>query len=217
MTLTEKELLHEIQTETLLNFIDYNQPTTPSMVPRSSAQQCYDEKLIPFLIEKTHLTDIVNTPLTSFEGIFTIPSPSYHCAEIYENMFLTKEVSFGEVILPHQAELLNGTFIMNVEQYQNEKLERLLPQLLESYPLRFIQQLNQHPSYKNSPLEEAVETYLQTYYLQPLLESVPDAKVSYQITDIVAFTIDLSAVENKNILKQAIPQGNFVDYSITII
>ena len=217
MTLTEKELLHEIQTETLLNFIDYNQPTTPSMVPRSSAQQSYDEKLIPFLIEKTHLTDIVNTPLTSFEGTFTVPSPSYHCAEIYENMFLTKEVSFGEVILPHQAELLNGNFIMNVEQYQNEKLERLLPQLLESYPLRFIQQLSQHPSYKNSPLEKAVETYLQTYYLQPLLDTVLDAKISYQITDIIAFTVDLSAVENKNILKQAIPQGNFVDYSITII
>lgn len=217
MTLTEKELLHEIQTETLLNFIDYNQPTTPSMVPRSSAQQGCDEKLIPFLIEKTHLTDIVNTPLTSFEGTFTVPSPSYHCAEIYENMFLTKEVSFGEVILPHQAELLNGNFIMNVEQYQNEKLERLLPQLLESYPLRFIQQLSQHPSYKSSPLEETVETYLQTYYLQPLIDAVPDAKVSYQITDIVAFTIDLSAVENKNILKQAIPQGDFIDYSITII
>lgn len=217
MTLTEKELLHEIQTETLLNFIDYSQPTTPSMVPRSSAQQGYDEKLIPFLIEKTHLTDIVNTPLTSFEGIFTVPSPSYTCAEIYENMFLTKEVSFGEIILPHQAELLNGNFIMNVEQYQNEKLERLLPQLLESYPLRFIQQLSQHPSYKNSPLEEAVKTYLQTYYIQPLLESIPDSKVSYQITDIIAFTIDLSAVKNKNILKQAIPQGNFVDYSITII
>lgn len=217
MTLTEKELLHEIQTETLLNFIDYNQPTTPSMVPRSSAQQGYDEKLIPFLIEKTHLTDIINTPLTSFEGIFTVPSPSYHCAEIYENMFLTKEISFGEVILPHQAELLNGNFIMNVEQYQNEKLERLLPQLLESYPLRFIQQLSQHPSYKNSPLEEAVKTYLQTYYLQPLLENVPDSKVSYQITDMIEFTVDLSAVENRNIIKQAIPQGNFVDYNITII
>ena len=217
MTLTEKELLHDIQTETLLNFIEYHQPTMHSMVPHSEQQKSYDQKIIPFLIEKTHLTDILNTPLTSFEGTFTIPSPSYQCADIYENMFLTKEVSFGEVILPHQAELLNGNFIMNVEQYQNEKLERLLPQLLESYPLRFIQQLSQHPSYKNSPLEEAVETYLQTYYLQPLLESVPNAKVSYQITDIVAFTIDLSAVENKNILKQAIPQGNFVDYSITII
>lgn len=215
--MTEKELLYRITSTTIGQLIELDNPTSTSIVEATENQKTLYQKIIPFLIEKSHLDELFATIVDGATEKFILPHNINDFIKLYDDMYLHPIVINGETILPQTARMLNGNQIMNVSSYEEERLEQLLPQMLEAYPLFVIKLLNDKPDFNQPQIKEAIDTYIQKYYIQPLTDAIPNATVTYKIEDLVHFTVDLSNVENPHIAALSIPTGNFLTYTITII
>lgn len=215
--MTEKELLYHITAITMEQLIELETPTSTSIVEPTENQKKLYEKIIPFLIEKSHLDEVFATIVEGSTEKFILPHNLNDFIKLYDDTYLHPIVINGETILPQTARMLNNNQIMDISAYEEERLERLLPQMLEAYPLFIIKLLNDKPDFNQPQIKEAIDTYIQKYYIKPLLDVIPDATVTYTIEDVVHFTVDLSKVENPQIAALSIPKGHFHTYTITII
>ena len=215
--MTEKELLYHITAITMEQLIELETPTSTSIVEPTENQKKLYEKIIPFLIEKSHLDEVFATIVEGSTEKFILPHNLNDFIKLYDDTYLHPIVINGETILPQTARMLNNNQIMDISAYEEERLERLLPQMLEAYPLFIIKLLNDKPDFNQPQIKEAIDAYIQKYYIKPLLDVIPDAIVTYTIEDVVHFTVDLSKVENPQLTALSIPKGGFHTYTITII
>ena len=215
--MTEKELLYQITSTTIDQLIELETPTCTSIVEATENQKSLYNKIIPFLIENSHLDEVFATIVEGSTEKFILPHNLNDFIKLYDDTYLHPIVINGETILPQTARMLNNNQIMDVRAYEEERLEQLLPQMLEAYPLFIIKLLNDKPDFNQPQIKEAIDAYIQKYYIKPLLDAIPDAIVTYEINNLVHFTVDLSKVENPEIATLSIPKGNFHTYTITII
>lgn len=215
--MTEKELLYHITSTTIGQLIDLETPNSTSIVEATDNQKNLYQKLIPFLIEQSHLDEIFGTIIEGSAEKFILPNNINDFVKLYDDAYLHPVEINGERILPQTARMLNNTPIMDVKQYEEERLERLLPQMVEAYPLLVIKLLNDKPEFDQPQIVEAIDDYISKYYIQPLRDAVPNADITYKIEDLVHFTVDLSKVKEPHIAAASIPTGNFLTYTITII
>ena len=215
--MTEKELLYHITSTTIGQLIDLETPNSTSIVEATDNQKNLYQKLIPFLIEQSHIDKVFGTIIEGSAEKFILPNNINDFVKLYDDAYLHPVEINGERILPQTARMLNNTPIMDVTQYEEERLERLLPQMIEAYPLFVIKLLNDKPEFNQPQIVEAIDDYISKYYIQPLRDAVPNADITYKIEDLVHFTVDLSKVKEPHIATASIPTGNFLTYTITII
>lgn len=218
--MTEKELLERISKTTIRSLISTSDPERESIVDESREQSELLSKLTAFLLAQDNVTTLLDTFL-SIPTDMKVPvqlniKQLFAC---YDSRYLNpdKDANGRDIKPQHVPRLVpvNGNrFVMNVGQYEEERLEALLPVITEEFPLYLVGVIHRHFG-KIRDVQDLLNAYLQEYTIAPLMQAVPDIKVTYTITDTVHFVLDVSGVTDVGAIA-SLAQGNYRYYTITL-
>lgn len=218
--MTEKELLERISKTTIRSLISTSDPERESIVDESREKSELLSKLTAFLLAQDNVTTLLDTFL-SIPTDMKVPvqlniKQLFAC---YDSRYLNpdKDANGRDIKPQHVPRLVpvNGNrFVMNVGQYEEERLEALLPVIAEEFPLYLVQVIHRHFG-KIREVQNLLDAYLQEYYIAPLMHAVPEIKVTYTITDTVHFVLDASGVTDVGAIA-SLAQGDYRYYTITL-
>ena len=223
--MTEKELLVQLTTTQLREIIEYPKASYKDLLigydQLLKTPQEFNElnnKLIAFLVEKSNLSVLLDKTITGQHEKFKAPS-FIHQIQLYDSKRLQESYKpDGSLVPPNRTRKFNGEFIMDVPAYYEQRLNDLLPELVESYPLQFATEL--YNETKSEEVRQHVRDFIEQEYIAPLKETLPGIEVTYDISsDAVAgvdFKLDLTNV--KDIAARAsIATGQFNRYRIEVV
>ena len=218
--MTEKELLERISKTTIRSLISTSDPERESIVDESREQSELLSKLTAFLLAQDNVTTLLDTFL-SIPTDMKVPvqlniKQLFTC---YDSRYLNpdKDANGRDIKPQHVPRLVpvNGNrFVMNVGQYEEERLEALLPVIAEEFPLYLVLVILRHFG-KIRDVQDLLNAYLQEYTIAPLMQAVPEIKVTYTITDTVHFVLDVSGVTDVGAIA-SLAQGDYRYYTITL-
>ena len=218
--MTEKELLERISKTTIRSLISTSDPERESIVDESREQSELLSKLTAFLLAQDNVTTLLDTFL-SIPTDMKVPvqlniKQLFAC---YDSRYLNpdKDANGRDIKPQHVPRLVpvNGNrFVMNVGQYEEERLEALLPVIAEEFPLYLVNVIHRHFG-KIRDVQDLLNAYLQEYTIAPLMQAVPEIKVTYTITDTVHFVLDVSGVTDVGAIA-SLAQGDYRYYTITL-
>lgn len=223
--MTEKELLVQLTTTQLREIIEYPKASYKDLLigydQLLKTPQEFNElnnKLIAFLVEKSNLSVLLDKTITGQHEKFKAPS-FIHQIQLYDSKRLQESYKpDGSLVPPNRTRKFNGEFIMAVPAYYEQRLNDLLPELVESYPLQFATEL--YNETKSEEVRQHVRDFIEQEYIAPLKETLPGIEVAYDISsDAIAgvvFKLDLTHV--KDIAARAsIATGQFNRYRIELV
>lgn len=223
--MTEKELLVQLTTTQLREIIEYPKASYKDLLigydQLLKTPQEFNElnnKLIAFLVEKSNLSVLLDKTITGQHEKFKAPS-FIHQIQLYDSKRLQESYKpDGSLVPPNRTRKFNGEFIMDVPAYYEQRLNDLLPELVESYPLQFATEL--YNETKSEEVRQHVRDFIEQEYIAPLKETLPGIEVAYDISsDAIAgvvFKLDLTHV--KDIAARAsIATGQFNQYRIELV
>lgn len=223
--MTEKELLVQLTTTQLREIIEYPKASYKDLLigydQLLKTPQEFNElnnKLIAFLVEKSNLSVLLDKTITGQHEKFKAPS-FIHQIQLYDSKRLQESYKpDGSLVPPNRTRKFNGEFIMDVPAYYEQRLNDLLPELVESYPLQFATEL--YNETKSEEVRQHVRDFIEQEYIAPLKETLPGIEVAYDISsDAIAgvvFKLDLTHV--KDIAARAsIATGQFNRYRIELV
>lgn len=223
--MTEKELLVQLTTTQLREIIEYPKATYKDLLTGFDqllkTPQEFNElnnKLIAFLVEKSNLSVLLDKTITGQHEKFKAQS-FIHQIQLYDSKRLQESYKpDGSLVPPNRTRKFNGEFIMDVPAYYEQRLNDLLPELVESYPLQFATEL--YNETKSEEVRQHVRDFIEQEYIAPLKETLPGIEVAYDISsDAIAgvvFKLDLKNV--KDIAARAsIATGQFNRYRIEVV
>lgn len=223
--MTEKELLVQLTTTQLREIIEYPKASYKDLLigydQHLKTPQEFNElnnKLIAFLVEKSNLSVLLDKTITGQHEKFKAPS-FIHQIQLYDSKRLQESYKpDGSLVPPNRTRKFNGEFIMDVPAYYEQRLNDLLPELVESYPLQFATEL--YNETKSEEVRQHVRGFIEQEYIAPLKETLPGIEVAYDISsDAIAgvvFKLDLKNV--KDIAARAsIATGQFNRYRIEVV
>lgn len=223
--MTEKELLVQLTTTQLREIIEYPKASYKDLLigydQLLKTPQEFNElnnKLIAFLVEKSNLSVLLDKTITGQHEKFKAPS-FIHQIQLYDSKRLQESYKpDGSLVPPNRTRKSNGEFIMDVPAYYEQRLNDLLPELVESYPLQFATEL--YNETKSEEVRQHVRDFIEQEYIAPLKETLPGIEVAYDISsDAIAgvvFKLDLTHV--KDIAARAsIATGQFNRYRIELV
>lgn len=218
--MTEKELLERISKTTIRSLISPSDPERESIVDESREQSELLSKVTAFLLAQDNVTTLLDTFL-SIPTDMKVPvqlniKQLFMC---YDSRYLNpdKDANGRDIKPQHVPRLVpvNGNrFVMNVGQYEEERLAALLPVIAEEFPLYLVQVIHRHFG-KIRDVQDLLDAYLQEYTIAPLMQAVPEIKVTYTITDTVHFVLDVSGVTDVGAIA-SLAQGDYRYYTITL-
>ena len=218
--MTEKELLERISKTTIRSLISTSDPERESIVDESREQSELLSKLTAFLLAQDNVTTLLDTFL-AIPTDMKVPvqlniKRLFAC---YDSRYLNPDKDGnGRDIKPQHVPRLvpvNGNrFVMNVGQYEEERLEALLPVIAEEFLLYLVGVIHRHFG-KIRDVQDLLNAYLQEYTIAPLMQAVPEIKVTYTITDTVHFVLDVSGVTDVGAIA-SLAQGDYRYYTITL-
>lgn len=218
--MTEKELLERISKTTIRSLISTSDPERESIVYESREQSELLSKLTAFLLAQDNVTTLLDTFL-SIPTDMKVPvqlniKQLFAC---YDSRYLNpdKDANGRDIKPQHVPRLVpvNGNrFVMNVGQYEEERLEALLPVIAEEFPLYLVSVIHRHFG-KIRDVQDLLNAYLQEYTIAPLMQAVPEIKVAYTISDTVNFVLDISGVTDVGAIA-SLAQGDYRYYTITL-
>lgn len=218
--MTEKELLERISKTTIRSLISTSDPERESIVDESREQSELLSKLTAFLLAQDNVSTLLDTFL-SIPTDMKVPvqlniKQLFMC---YDSRYLNpdKDANGRDIKPQHVPRLVpvNGNrFVMNVGQYEEERLEALLPVIAEEFPLCLVGVIHRHFG-KIRDVQDLLNAYLQEYTIAPLMQAVPEIKVTYTITDTVHFVLDVSGVTDVGAIA-SLAQGDYRYYTITL-
>ena len=106
--MTEKELLYHITSTTIGQLIELETPNSTSIVDATDNQKNLYQKLIPFLIEQSHLDEVFETIIEGSAEKFILPNNINDFVKLYDDAYLHPVEINGERILPQTARMLNN-------------------------------------------------------------------------------------------------------------
>lgn len=212
--MTEKELLYQITHTSLAQLVKTNPVEEAGIIPFSDEHKEMNQKLISYLIEKSELGDLLSTIIEGDGEEFNAPDNFTAYITRYDNSYLRPTTNGGRTIEPHRSGRFDGTTIMDTEQYLNDRLETLLPQMIEAYPLAFITAVNKTKVAERPEVTNAIAKYIDERYIAPLVAVMPEISVKYTIKDKVEFIIDDSKLND--IEKSSLAKGDYISYKITL-
>lgn len=218
--MTEKELLERISKTTIRSLITTSSPERTSIIDESREQSDLLSKVTEFLLAQDNVTTLLDTFLTIPTDVkVPLQLDIKQLFACYDSRYLNPDKDGnGRDIKPQHVPRLvpvNGNrFIMNVGQYEEERLEALLPVIAEEFPLYLVGVIHRHFG-KIREVQNLIDAYLQEYYIAPLMQAVPEIKVAYTITDTVNFVLDISSVTDVGAIA-SLAQGNYRYYTITL-
>ena len=223
--MTEKELLVQLTTTQLREIIEYPKASYNDLLTGFDqllkTPQEFNElndKLIAFLVEKSNLSVLLDKTITGQHEKFKAPS-FIHQIQLYDSKRLQESYKpDGSLVPPNRTRKFNGEFIMDVPAYYEQRLNDLLPELVESYPLQFATEL--YNETKSEEVRQHIRDFIEQEYIEPLKETLPGIEMTYDISsDAIAgivFKLDLTHV--KDIAARAsIATGQFNRYKIEIV
>lgn len=218
--MTEKELLERISKTTIRSLITTSLPERTSIIDESREQSDLLSKVTEFLLAQDNVTTLLDTFL-SIPTDLKVPlqldiKQLFAC---YDSRYLNPDKDGnGRDIKPQHVPRLvpvNGNrFVMNVGQYEEERLEALLPVIAEEFPLYLVLVIHRHFG-KIREVQNLIDAYLQEYYIAPLIQAVPEIKVAYTILDTIHFMLDISGVTDVGAIA-SLAQGEYRYYTITL-
>ena len=218
--MTEKELLERISKTTIRSLISTSDPERESIVDESREQSELLSKLTAFLLAQDNVTTLLDTFL-SIPTDMKVPvqlniKQLFTC---YDSRYLNpdKDANGRDIKPQHVPRLVpvNGNrFVMNIGQYEEERLEALLPVIAEEFPLYLVGVIHRHFG-KIREVQNLIDAYLQEYTIAPLMQAVPEIKVAYTISDTVNFVLDISGVTDVGAIA-SLAQGEYRYYTITL-
>ena len=218
--MTEKELLERISKTTIRSLISTSDPERESIVDESREQSELLSKLTAFLLAQDNVTTLLDTFL-SIPTDMKVPvqlniKQLFAC---YDSRYLNpdKDANGRDIKPQHVPRLVpvNGNrFVMNIGQYEEERLEALLPVIAEEFPLYLVLVIHRHFG-KIRDVQDLLNAYLQEYTIAPLMQAVPEIKVTYTITDTIHFVLDVSGVTDVGAIA-SLAQGDYRYYTITL-
>ena len=218
--MTEKELLERISKTTIRSLISTSDPERESIVDESREQSELLSKLTAFLLAQDNVTTLLDTFL-AIPTDMKVPvqlniKQLFAC---YDSRYLNpdKDANGRDIKPQHVPRLVpvNGNrFVMNVGQYEEERLEALLPVIAEAFPLYLVGVIHRHFG-KIRDVQDLLNAYLQEYTIAPLMQAVPEIKVAYTISDTVHFVLDVSGVTDVGAIA-SLAQGDYRYYTITL-
>ena len=218
--MTEKELLERISKTTIRSLISTSDPERESIVDESREQSELLSKLTAFLLAQDNVTTLLDTFL-SIPTDMKVPvqlniKQLFAC---YDSRYLNpdKDANGRDIKPQHVPRLVpvNGNrFVMNVGQYEEERLEALLPVIAEEFPLYLVRVIHRYFG-KIRDVQDLLNAYLQEYTIAPLMQAVPEIKVTYTITDTIRFVLDVSGVTDVGAIA-SLAQGDYRHYTITL-
>lgn len=218
--MTEKELLERISKTTVRSLITGLATTRKSIIDESREQAELLEKLVAFLLAQDNVSPLLDTPLSiPTDAKISLPLTIDGHFNCYDSRYLNpdKDAQGRDIKPQHVPRLIpvNGNrFIMNVNQYEEERLEALLPVIAEEFPLYLVVVINQHFA-KSAEVQQLLDAYLHEYYIAPLMQAVPSIKVTYTIDETVTFVLDVSGVTDPGAIA-SLAQGQYRYYTITL-
>lgn len=223
--MTEKELLVQLTTTQLREIIEYPKASYndlltgfDQLLKTPQEMNELNDKLIAFLVEKSNLSVLLDKTITGQHEKFKAPS-FIHQIQLYDSKRLQESYKpDGSLVPPNRTRKFNGEFIMDVPAYYEQRLNDLLPELVESYPLQFATEL--YNKTKSEEVRQHVRDFIEQEYIAPLKETLPGIEVAYDISsDAIAgvvFKLDLTNV--KDIAARAsIATGQFNRYRIELV
>ncbi len=223
--MTEKELLVQLTTTPLREIIEYPKASYKDLLigydQLLKTPQEFNElnnKLIAFLVEKSNLSVLLDKTITGQHEKFKAPS-FIHQIQLYDSKRLQESYKPDcSLVPPNRTRKFNGEFIMDVPAYYEQRLNDLLPELVESYPLQFATEL--YNETKSEEVRQHIRDFIEQEYIAPLKETLPGIEVAYDISsDAIAgvvFKLDLKNV--KDIAARAsIATGQFNRYRIEVV
>lgn len=212
--MTEKELLYQLTHTSLAQLVKTNPVEETGIIPFSDEHKEMIQKLIPYLIEKTNLKGLLSTIIEGDGEEFNSPDNFAAYITRYDNSYLRPTTNGGRTIEPHRSGKFDGTTIMDTDRYLNERLEALLPQMVEAYPLAFISALSKIKLAEHPEVSAAIAKYIDEEYIAPLVKVMPSISVKYTINDKVEFIINDSKLND--IEKSSLAKGDYISYKITL-
>ena len=212
--MTEKELLYRLTHTSLGQLIEHQQANVETRVKLSDDLTKLYDKLIPYLIDKSNVSELLDIIIEGEQVKLTPPNPTNQYIESYESKTLNHTVINGAQVEPHRLGRYNRTTIMDVDAYTQDELESLLPQMVEAYPLAMVSAIVNSPLIERTGVGPAIDDYIQKHYIAPLKEAMPNIGVEYKINDVVVFELDPTNLRDAE--KASLAKGDYITYKIQL-
>lgn len=209
--MNERELINEITHTRLKDIIEWSLTHQVQTVPHTKG--LYDN-LIPFLIMKCHLEDLLNTVITPTSN--TIPIKLDIDCEISRDNQEKLAMYVNENVYQqfYDKYTYSGNLMMDIKAYNEKQLNDLFPKLIENFPFIVITAILRHSDNLKDEMKEAIDTYINTYYIEPLKEKVPGIECDYDTTySLVTFRVNTSQCPN---VRKFIRSAYTSNYNIVI-
>ena len=187
----------------------------PQFVHGIEGDQDFDNKIAEFLLAKNEsLVTLLKSeiPATSSKVSVKLPSDVF---ERYANH------NFPIPYLPYDIKRLrmrkafhSKEPMFQVDQYIPEMYDSVLPKLVEQFPFLVINAIVKSDLGQQEVVRKACEDYLQTTYIQPLLEKVPQLSAKITLGDVVTFDLDISKLDDSAM--ESLAHGDFCVYTIKL-
>lgn len=208
--MSEIELLKRISSTHIEDCLVLDVPTFAHSL---EGEHDEDTKVAEFLLAKNEsLATLLTTeiPATSAKVHVTLPTNLF---EKYMNH------NFPIPYLPYDVKRLrmrkafhSKEAIFQVEQYTQEVYDSVLQKLSEQFPFLVVNAIINSELGQQEVVRQACEDYLQTTYIAPLLEKVPQLSVKITLDRVVTFHLDVSKLDDT--AKESLSCGDFGAYVI---
>ena len=197
--ITETELMTQIRQTQLKDVFKWNLKSHSEDV--NVPTNLYDN-LIPFLMMKTGLDEVMSTPVNGISEEKT--------NEIWFSDYIRRDDLTRLGVYDNRDSYIRMYYkidrsmnpIMDVTAYKEKQLEELFPQFLEQFPFMVIRLILMDLPSNNDAVKEAISNYIQHQYVTPLKEKVPGIDCTFDMSyNRVNFHVDMTSVEDDNILK----------------
>ena len=196
---TETELMTQIRQTQLKDVFKWELKSRSEEV--NVPTNLYDN-LIPFLMMKTGLDEVLSTPVN---GMSEEKTNEIWFSDYIQRDDLTRLGVYdnGESYIRMYDKIDRSMNpIMDVTTYKEKQLEELFPHFLEQFPFMVIRLILMDLPSNNEVVKEVISNYIQHHYVTPLKEKVPGIDCTFDISyNRVNFHVDVTSVENSDILK----------------
>ena len=199
--MSEKELYERLQKTIFVDILDI--PNTKWNHKVQSIPQTMDDcnsKLVEFLIHKSGLDALFNVPVTS-SSKFIAPVEF----DAFFNAYDSEHIRVSGQVEAQYSARYDGTPLYDIQTYDQKRYEALLPQLVETYPLLFIAELDKQ-GLLHGDLFYAVSDYIEEHYFN--IDTFEVA--SWSVVDGV-FQFEIEPREG---YKKAFAFGDYLGYRI---
>lgn len=185
----------------------------PQFAHGLEGDQDFDSKVAEFLLAKNEsLTTLLTAEIPATSAKVNVKLPSSVFEKYANHNFPIPYLPYDVKRLRMRKAFHSKEPIFQVDQYTQEVYDNILQKLVEQFPFLVVNAIVKSDLGAQEAVRKACEDYLQTTYIQPLLEKIPQLSVKITLGDVVTFDLDVSKLNDDE--RESLACGDFDAYVI---